>query len=61
MTEPTKDPRELLRVSDVAHELKVRPDTVRRYIRDGRLHAERYGPRRLMVRRGDMDALVQLS
>ncbi len=34
---------ELLTASEVAHRLKVHPETVRQWVRDGRLRAIRFG------------------
>jgi len=45
---------ELLTVKEVAARLKVNPQTVRRWIRTGRLPAVRYGARAWRVRNGDV-------
>jgi excisionase family DNA binding protein len=63
-TEP--DPDELLTVEQVAHLLKVIPDTVRGWIQSGTLRASRPGNgtrpgRTYRVRRADLDAFVASS
>ena len=37
-------PDELLKITEVAAELKVHPDTIRRYIREGKLSATHAPP-----------------
>ena len=60
------DPDELLTVEQVAHLLKVIPDTVRSWIQSGTLKASRPGNgtrpgRKYRVRRSDLDAFVASS
>ena len=62
--EPDAD--ELLTVDQVAHLLKVIPDTVRTWIQSGSLRASRPGTgtrpgRKYRVRRADLDAFVAAS
>ena len=61
-TEPNPD--ELLTVKQVAHSLKVIPDTVRTWIQSGALRASRPGRgdepgRKYRVRRADLKAFVE--
>jgi excisionase family DNA binding protein len=61
-TEP--NPAELLTVEQVAHSLKVIPDTVRAWIQSGALRASRNGTRpgrKYRVRRADLDTFVAAS
>ena len=63
-TEPNPD--ELLTVEQVAHSLKVIPDTVRAWIQSGALRASRPGNgtrpgRKYRVRRADLDTFVAAS
>lgn len=51
---PGRDPG----IRDTATELRLSPDTVRRYIATGRLRAYRVGPRLLRVVREDIDKLL---
>ena len=60
------NPDELLTVEQVAHALKVIPDTVRTWIQAGALKASRPGNgvrpgRKYRVRRADLDAFVAAS
>ena len=48
----------LLTPTQVAEELQVTVVTVRRWIASGALHAAKVGPRRWMIRRADLDALM---
>lgn len=48
---------ELLTVDEVANELKLHPDTVRRYIREKRLLPTRVGGR-LRIRRSELDRFL---
>lgn len=56
---PTRSPDELLTVAEIAGELKINVETVRRWIRSGELPAfmlsDRSGYR---VRRADLDAFM---
>ncbi len=49
---------ELLKITDVAAILKLHPDTVRRYIKDGRLIATRIGGTRVRIRRSELDRFL---
>lgn len=49
---------EYLTISEAAEELGVAESTVRRWIREERLHAYRLGDRRILVKRDDLDSLV---
>jgi excisionase family DNA binding protein len=60
------NPDELLTVEQVAHVLKVIPDTVRAWIQSGALRASRPGNgtrpgRKYRVRRADLDTFVAAS
>ncbi|MBZ4618827.1 helix-turn-helix domain-containing protein [Mycobacterium avium subsp. hominissuis] len=46
----------LLRISEVADELRVSPRIVQKWIHDGQLPARRYGARVVRVDRSDLDA-----
>jgi excisionase family DNA binding protein len=46
---------ELLTIAEAAALLKVDPSTIRRWIRSGRLHALRPGPRTVRVRRSELE------
>ena len=64
--ESEPDPDELLTVEQVAHLLKVIPDTIRSWIQSGALKASRPGNgtrpgRKYRVRRSDLDAFVASS
>jgi excisionase family DNA binding protein len=64
--ESEPDPDELLTVEQVAHLLKVIPDTIRSWIQTGTLKASRPGNgarpgRKYRVRRSDLDAFVASS
>ncbi|GHO56636.1 helix-turn-helix domain-containing protein [Ktedonobacter robiniae] len=48
---------ELLTIDQVASELQLHPDTIRRYIREKRLRATRVGGR-LRVRRSELDRFL---
>lgn len=52
--------QELLTVEATAHELKLHPKTVLRFIREGRLKATKVG-RAFRIRRSDVDALAGLG
>jgi excisionase family DNA binding protein len=56
-------PDDLLTISQVAAQLSVSPDTVRKWVRNGALTATRIGPQdaakpRLRVRRDDLDQVA---
>ncbi|WP_197499604.1 helix-turn-helix domain-containing protein [Mycobacterium sp. 1245852.3] len=46
----------LLRISEVADELRVSPRIVQKWIHDGQLPARRFGSRVVRVDRSDLDA-----
>jgi excisionase family DNA binding protein len=46
MTDTEQDSGRALRVDEVADRLSVHPETVRRWLRDGRLRGFRFGPRK---------------
>jgi excisionase family DNA binding protein len=50
--------QDYLTPAQVAEELQVTVVTVRRWIANGALPASKVGPRRWMIRRADLDALV---
>lgn len=52
---------ELLTVDEAARSLSVSQPTIRRWVKSGRLHAIRVGPRRLRVRRRDVDRMNGLG
>jgi len=54
-------PDEFLTVKEIAAEFKVNPQTVYNWIDDGALTAVRIGPRRVRVRRSDLDAYIEAS
>ena len=47
-----------LTVAEAAALLRVSPSTIRRWIRNGAVPADRIGPRRIALKRGDLTALV---
>jgi excisionase family DNA binding protein len=49
---------ELLKITDVATELKVHPDTVRRWIKEGKLTPTRLGGTRIRIRRSELDKFL---
>ena len=49
---------ELLKITEVAAELKIHPDTVRRYIKDGKLTPTRLGGTRLRIRRSELNRFL---
>ena len=49
---------ELLKITEVAAELKLHPDTVRRYIKEGKLKATKIGGTRVRVRRSELDRFL---
>lgn len=50
---------ELLTVEQVAAELQMHPDTVRRYIREKKLRAVRLSARDLRIRRSELDRFLK--
>jgi excisionase family DNA binding protein len=52
---------ELLTISEIAQELKLHPQTVRNWIDAEKLNALRVGPRRVRVRRSDLDAFLGIT
>ena len=50
---------ELLTIDQVADELQLHPDTVRRYIRERKLVALRLSATNVRVRRSDLDKFIQ--
>jgi excisionase family DNA binding protein len=52
---------ELLTVKEVAARLKLNPQTVRRWIRSGRLRAIQIAPRRYRIREDDLAAVPEVS
>jgi excisionase family DNA binding protein len=46
----------ILTVREVAEFLRVSPDTVRRFLRQGALPGRKIGPRQWRIRRDDVDA-----
>jgi excisionase family DNA binding protein len=51
-------PDRWLTIAEIATELRVNPATVRLWVARGRLPATRPGPRKLLVRRSDVDRMV---
>lgn len=49
-----------LTVAEIAEELRVNPATVRLWISKGTLPAMRAGRRKLMIRRSDLDRMLEL-
>src|SRR3989304_2296808 len=49
----------LLTIADAARLLKVSVVTVKRWLKQGRLHAYRVGPRSIRIKREDLNALVR--
>jgi len=47
----------LLKVNEAAKYLNVHPNTVRRLIKTGELHATRLGPKTIRIRLSDLEAL----
>jgi excisionase family DNA binding protein len=50
---------ELLTIDQVAEELQLHPDTVRRYIRERKLVAVRLSATNVRVRRSDLNRFIQ--
>lgn len=55
---PGPDPDALLTVPEIARELRFSEQSVRRWIRDGRLRAIQAAEREYRVRRGDLDEMI---
>jgi excisionase family DNA binding protein len=49
---------ELLTIDEVAAELKLHPDTIRRYIREGKLKQTRVGGTAIRIRRSELDRFI---
>ena len=49
---------ELLTIDEVAAELKLHPDTIRRYIREGKLKPTRVGGTAIRIRRSELDRFI---
>lgn len=47
-----------MKITEVAAELKIHPDTVRRYIKDGKLTPTRLGGTRIRIRRSELDRFL---
>ena len=54
-TTPKVEPE--LTIADAASLVRVSTKTVRRWIAEGRLPAQRYGPRLIRIRLGDLEAM----
>jgi len=50
-----------LTVAEIADELRVNPATVRLWISKGTLQAKRAGRRKLLIRRSDLDRMLELT
>lgn len=50
---------ELFTVAEVAAMLKLNPQTIRNWIDRGELACVRIGPRRVRIKRSDLDRLIQ--
>lgn len=50
---------ELLTIDEVAAELKLHPDTVRRYIREKKLTVIRIAPNSVRIRRSELDRFLK--
>lgn len=48
-----------LTLAEIAHELRVNPATVRQWVAKGRLEATRVGQRKLLVRRSELDRVLE--
>jgi excisionase family DNA binding protein len=53
--------RDLLTVEEAAGELRVHPQTIRRWIADGELPAHRPGPRTIRISRRDLNRFMANS
>ncbi|MBV9367574.1 MAG: helix-turn-helix domain-containing protein, partial [Solirubrobacterales bacterium] len=64
MSDPDPDPVDSdpwLTVAEIADELRVNPATVRLWISKGRLPAKRAGQRKLLIRRSDLDRMLEVA
>ena len=52
-------PEELLTVDQVAAVLQMHPDSIRRYIREGKLNAVRISATVVRVKRSELDKFIQ--
>ena len=52
-------PEELLTVDQVAAELQLHPDTIRRFIREGKLKGVRISATVVRVKRSELDKFIQ--
>jgi excisionase family DNA binding protein len=52
-------PDELLTIDEVAAELKLHPDTVRRYIREKKLTVIRIAPNSVRIRRSELERFLK--
>jgi excisionase family DNA binding protein len=52
-------PDELLTIDEVAAELKLHPDTVRRYIREKKLTVIRIAPNSVRIRRSEIERFLK--
>jgi excisionase family DNA binding protein len=50
---------ELLTIEQVASELQLHPDTIRRYIREGKLKGVRISSTVVRVKRSELDKFIQ--
>lgn len=50
---------ELLTIDEVAAELKLHPDTIRRYIRDKKIKSVRVGGTAIRIRRSELDRFIR--
>ena len=50
---------ELLTIDEVAAELKLHPDTIRRYIRQNKLRSTRVGGTAIRVRRSELERFIR--
>jgi len=55
----TQDPKQLLRLDQVADRLSVSMSTVRRLVKEGRLTTVRIGPKVIRVRPEDLEAFIR--
>jgi excisionase family DNA binding protein len=63
VTDPEPDPAEdpWLTLAEIAQELRVNPATVRLWVSRGKLKAKRAGQRKLLVRRSELDRMLEAS
>ena len=50
---------ELLTIDEVAAELKLHPDTIRRYIRQNKLRSTRVGGTAIRIRRSELERFLR--